>query len=194
MMRATSALFVIASATFAIACSDGRSEQPYGYGSPDPLPSTSTPSSATPILVDVDTGKTMNAAPGDGVGIFVEYAAGGQWHVWWTCDTNKTSESCAFNIKIAAKTGLMSNLALSGAVQGDSLLQSDDHTLSAVTSTTSNAVDVKFTGDPGGTIEIEAAVGGIDDSSFFFFVQNGTVNGGYSGTLSDPLRFEGTAP
>jgi hypothetical protein len=193
MMRATSALFVIASAAFAIACSDGRSEQPYGYGSPAPSSSTST-STATPILVDVDTDKTMNAAPGDGVGIFVEYAAGGQWHVWWTCDTNKTNESCAFSIKIAAKTGSMSNLALSGAVQGDTLQQSDAQTLDAVTTTTSNAVDVKFNGDPGGTIEIEAAVGGVDDSSFFFFVQDGTVNGGYTGTLSDPLRFEGTAP
>jgi hypothetical protein len=193
-MRATSALFVIASAAFAIACSDGQSNEPYGYGStPGPSAST-TPSSVTPILVDVDTGKTMNAAPGDGVGIFVEYAAGGQWHVWWTCDTNKTNESCAFNIKIATKTGSMSNLALSGAVQGDSLVQTDTQTLQATTTTTSNAVDVKFTGDPGGTIEIEAAVGGVDDSSFFFFVQDGTVNGGYSGTLTDPLRFEGNTP
>jgi hypothetical protein len=196
MMRATSALFVIATAAFAIACSDGHSEQPYGeYESTTPTPSSSTPTDApTPILVDVDTNKTMNAAPGDGVGIFVEYAAGGQWHVWWTCDTNKTSESCAFTIKIATKTGSMSDLVLAGTAQGDSLQQSDTQTLDAVTTTTSNAVDVKFTGDPGGTIEIEAAVGGVDDSSFFFFVQNGTVNGGYTGALSDPLRFEGNTP
>ncbi len=193
-MRATSALFVIASAAFAIACSDGQSNDPYGYGSAPSPSATTTPSSVTPILVDVDTGKTMNAAPGDGVGIFVEYAAGGQWHVWWTCDTNKTNESCAFNIKIAAKTGSMSDLALSGAAQGDNLQQTDTQTLIATTTTTSNAVDVKFTGDPGGTIEIEAAVGGVDDSSFFFFVQDGTVNGGYAGTLTDPLRFEGNSP
>jgi hypothetical protein len=195
MMRATSALFVIATAAFAIACSDGQSQDPYGYGStPVPATSTSTPDSTTPILVDVDTGKTMNAAPGDGVGIFVEYAAGGQWHVWWTCDTNKTNEPCAFGIKITAKTGSISDLQLAGAVQGDSIQQTDSQTLTATTNTTSNAVDAKFTGDAGGTIEIEATVGGVDDSSFFFFVQDGTVNGGYTGTLTDPLRFEGNTP
>jgi hypothetical protein len=192
-MRATSALFVMASAAFAIACSDGRSDPPYGYGS-TPSPSSSATSTPTPILVDVDTGKTMNAAPGDGVGIFVEYAAGGKWHVWWTCDTNKTSESCAFNVQIAVKSGSMTGLALSGAAQGDDLQQSDAQTLQATTTTTSNAVDVRFAGDPGGTIEITASVGGGNDSSFFFFVQNGTVNGGYTGQLSDPLRFEGNAP
>jgi hypothetical protein len=194
MMRATSALFFIASAAFAIACSDGHSDEPYGYAT-TPAPSSSTGTdSTTPILVDVDTNKTMNAAPGDGVGIFVEYGAGGQWHVWWTCDTNKTNESCAFNIKIAAKTGSISNLVLAGAVQGDSIQQSDAQTIDAVTTTTSNAVDVKFAGDAGGTIEIEASIGGVDDSSYFFFVQNGTVNGGYTGTLTDPLRFEGSTP
>jgi hypothetical protein len=194
-MRATSALFVIASAAFAIACSDGNSGGDYGYGSASgPVPSSSTAATPSPILVDVDTGKTMNAAPGDGVGIFVEYAAGGQWHVWWTCDTNKTSESCAFSVQIVATTGAMTNLALAGAVQGDNIQQTDTQTLTATTTTTSNAVDVRFAGDPGGTIQITASVGGVNDSSFFFFVQDGTVNGGYTGQLSDPLQFEGNAP
>src|SRR5437868_4514680 len=40
--------------------------------------------SATPILVDVDTNGTMTAAPGQGVGVFTEYTAGGHWHIWWT--------------------------------------------------------------------------------------------------------------
>jgi len=193
-MRALSSLFLFIPAAFLMACSDGQSTAPYGQDYGNGGSGGDTSPSVTPILVDIDTGKTMTAAPGDGVGIFVEYTSGGQWHVWWTCDTNKTNLSCAFNVKIAVKTGAMSNLALAGAVQGDNLQQSDTQTFQATTTTTSNDVDVKFSGDPGGTIEITAAVGGIADPSFFFFVQNGVVNGGYTGKLTDPLRFEGTAP
>ncbi|MEO8876417.1 MAG: hypothetical protein ABI461_12580, partial [Polyangiaceae bacterium] len=154
----------------------------------------SAASNSTPILVDVDTNKTMSAAPGDGVGIFVEYTAGGQWHVWWTCDTNKTNLSCAFDVQIGVKSGSLSNLALAGAAQGDNIQQTDAQTLHAITTTAANAVDVHFTGDPHGIIEITASVGGIPDSSFFFFVQDGVVNGGYDGKLTNPLRFEGTSP
>jgi hypothetical protein len=194
-MRASSALFVIASAAFAIACSDGNSGGDYGYGyASGPVPSTSPTTTPSPILVDVDTGKTMNAAPGDGVGIFVEYAAGGKWHVWWTCDTNKTQESCAFNVQVSVSSGAMTSLALAGAAQGDNIQQTDTSILQATTTTTSNAVDVHFSSDPGAKIQIEASVGGVDDSSFFFFVQDGTVDGGYTGQLSDPLQFEGSAP
>ena len=52
----------------------------------------------------------------------------------------------------------------------------------------------RFDTDPGAIITVDAAMGGIHDGRFLFFVQDGKVNGGYSGALTDPLMLEGTTP
>src|SRR5258706_11303842 len=72
--------------------------------------STPTPAAQTPLLVTVDTDKVMNATPGDGVGVFIEYKTGGTWHVWWTCDTNKSQKPCAFDVLATASTGTIKNV------------------------------------------------------------------------------------
>src|SRR5689334_23022928 len=70
----------------------GRGE---GGGGSGAAGSTGSPS---PMLVEIDTDQTMTADPGQGVGVFVEYSKGGHWHVWWTCDTAKTRQSCEFSV------------------------------------------------------------------------------------------------
>ncbi|HEX7665055.1 MAG TPA: hypothetical protein VF407_11105 [Polyangiaceae bacterium] len=183
----------LAACTFA--CGDGHSDRDYYYGNDGTSGGgDGTPQNVTPLLVDVDTDKTMTAPGGDGVGIFVEYQTGGKGHVSWTCDTNKTNLSCAFGIKVAALSGQISNLAIDNAATNDLISQSDAQTITATTNTTTNTVSVNFAADPGGTIEITAQIGGVSDASYFFFVQNGQVNGGYTGQLTNPLRFEGKTP
>ncbi|MGH7281583.1 MAG: hypothetical protein ACRELY_08685, partial [Polyangiaceae bacterium] len=175
-MRALPILLTCSLATLALACGDNARSYP------EPGPSGSvggggSGSNAQPLLVDVDTGKTMTAAPGEGVGIFVEYKTGGHWHVSWTCDTNKTKLGCTFSLQLSSVTGQIANLAINGQAQGDNIQQTDNQTITATTSTTSNAVDITFDADAGGKIQINADVGGVQDSSFFFFVQDGQVNG-----------------
>lgn len=157
-------------------------------GSDGPAGSAASP---TPILVQVDTGKTMSADPGNGVGIFTEYSAGGHWHVWWTCDTNQTNQSCTFDLRvsgaainnIAYEKPLPSDTAQSGPTQID---------IHAVTSTA--VAGVTFDTEAGATIQLEAQVDAVADPSFFFFVQDGKVNGGYAGKLTNPLLFQGKNP
>jgi hypothetical protein len=43
-------------------------------------------------------------------------------------------------------------------------------------------------------ITVEASVGGVKDGSFLFFVQDGKVNGGYAGKLTNPLQLQGKTP
>ena len=191
-MRVLPILLTLSLASFALACSDGND---HSYPVPASSASPSGNGSSTqPLLVDVDTGKTMTAAPGEGVGIFVEYKAGGHWHVSWTCDTNRTSLECTFSLQLSSITGQIANLSVNGQAQGDNVQQTDTQTINARTTTTSNAVDITFDTDAGGKIQINANVGGVQDPSFFFFVQNGEVNGGYQGQLTDPLQFEGNSP
>src|SRR5262245_53008903 len=61
-------------------------------------PPDETPPAQTPMAVTIDTDQTMTAGPGDGTGLFVEYAAGGHWKIWLTCDTNKTGQACPFDV------------------------------------------------------------------------------------------------
>lgn len=168
---------------------------PQRMSTPSPSGSSSTtPPAPTPLLVKVDTGRTLNADPGQGVGIFVEYAGAGNWHVWWTCDTAKTGAACAFDVRIASESGDLASIQSEGVLASDSIVSSDPRTIDAHSNTGANAVGVRFAAPAGGSISIDASVGGVRDPSFFFFVQDGKPNGGYAGPLTDPLRFVGTVP
>lgn len=49
-------------------------------------------------VVSIDRGGLLDAEPGEGVGIFVEYLGNGEWNLWTTCDSELTSASCAYDI------------------------------------------------------------------------------------------------
>lgn len=149
--------------------------------------------STSAMLVEVDTDQTMNAVGGEGVGVFVEYAKGGHWHVWWTCDTNQTQQSCNFSVSMTAATGNISNIDASQL--GDGLYTSPSTSRLDTTSTTTTDVKgVKFDTSAGAVITVEAALGSVEDGSFLFFVEDGKVNGGFTGKLTNPLRFQGSTP
>lgn len=205
MLRSTtfSIVATAALATAAVACvvesnDHGMSGGGSGMAStPNPSGTSATPpSSVAPILVEVDTNKTMNAAPGDGVGVFVEYGAGGKWHVWWTCDTNRTAQTCDFRVKASVTSGAISNAKTEkpGEAYLDPALGVGATSIGATTTTTTQIHGVTFETQPGAVITIDAAVGQYHDSSFLFFVQDGKVNGGYAGKLTNPLQFVGKTP
>jgi hypothetical protein len=145
------------------------------------------------MLVVVDTDQTMTAEPGDGVGVFVEYAAGGKWTIWWTCDTTRTQQSCDFVVSATAQSGNLGNVD-SSRVQGGTVTSPTPSRVEARVRTTSELHGVSFTTGPGAIITLEASVGGIKSGDFLFFVQDGKVNGGYKGKLTNPLQLQGSSP
>jgi hypothetical protein len=147
-------------------------------------------STVSPMLVDVDTDQTMSATPGDGVGVFIEYKTGGGWHVWWTCDTNTSNQTCNFNVKVSA-TSPITNLATQGTAQ---VSTQNPAVLSFQTVTGASIDGVTFSTNPGDVITLDATVDGAPNGSFVFFVQDGKVNGGYTGKLTNPLKLEGNKP
>ena len=166
---------------------------------PTPTATETTPAPTQPMVVSVMSNQTMTANPGDGVGVFVEYKAGGHWKVWETCDTNKSNQGCDFTLGFSSATGALSNVAsLPGAVTNTAPAGSGGG-FTATTSITTQVAGVSFDAAPGARVTIDATVSGLHSGDFFFFVEadaNGTpqVNGGYGGKLSDPLSFEPTAP
>jgi hypothetical protein len=163
---------------------------PVGAGTSAPPP---TPSTQAPMLVDVDTGQTMTADPGKGVGVFIEYAAGGKWHIWWTCDTSTTGQSCDFSVSASVATGTIGNLDTT-ELAGGSVTTPTASRVDARVTTSTEVHGLTFTTNAGAVLTVQASVGGIQDGSFLFFVQDGKVNGGYAGPLTNPLQLQGSTP
>lgn len=210
IMKAVSLLVVTLAATSITACVYeneaprrlGPEPTPYspdpapaspGDDTSDPAPTTPGNSSPSPMLVEVDADQTMTAVGGEGVGVFIEYGKGGHWHVWWTCDTAQTRQSCDFSVSAAAASGNISNVDAS-ELAGGFVTTSTASRVEATSTTTTEIHGIRFDTNPGAIVTVEAAVGGLKDGSFLFFVQDGKVNGGFAGKLTNPLQLQGNAP
>ena len=174
--------------------------EPVGSGAVGPIsPPTDTPTtSPAPLLVVVDTDQVMNADPGKGVGIFTEYFAGGKWHVWWTCDTQISNQSCDVALSATVASGAIENLD-AGDLQGGFTATPAPSSVEARATTTNQVHGITFTTNPGAIVTLEATVGGLREGpgqnrSFFFFVQDGKINGGFAGRLTNPLQLQGKTP
>jgi hypothetical protein len=150
------------------------------------------------MLVDVDPNRTMNATPGQGVGVFTQYQTGGHWDIWWTCDTSKTGLPCAFDVTVTVTTGTIANVTAQMLETNDTLTDTSSQDIELVTTTTTGIDGVTFdTVVPAGTtpiITLNAKLSGMDAPQYLFFVQDGQINGDYAGTLTDPLMLEPSSP
>jgi hypothetical protein len=183
---------------FALGCGESSSSYEsgvsYGYGGSSSSGGSGSSSGSTkPMLVLVDNDRTMNANPGDGVGVFTEYRTGGHWRVWWTCDTNKTNQSCTFDVSATVTGGSVTNVAGVSLAAGDTLSQGGAQ-IQAQTTTTTSVQGMTFDAPAGATITLDAQMDAQRDGSFLFFVQDGKIDGGYTGTLTDPLMLQPSAP
>jgi hypothetical protein len=152
-------------------------------------PSTTPAPAPKPVIADVsiDPGATMAANPGEGVGVYVEYAGEGHWTVFTTCDTGASSASCDFDLIISAD----SSVTLS-AVQGSDLAASDSLTLGLdgairLKATTAYGMNgFSFDADPGATIELDTKVDGEAQPRFVYAISGGAV---LKGVPSNPVQF-----
>ncbi len=151
----------------------------------------SSGSAAAPELVYVDANQTLESTPGQGIGVYVEYETGGHWRISWTCDTGLTHLSCNFVVDASAATGTIANPAATAFESSDSLTEPSPQQIEATTTTTTGIDAVVFDTTPGARITVNVQ---LNAPVSFFFVQDGKVNGGYQGPLTNPLMFEPSTP
>ena len=169
-----------------------------GSASPTPAPTETPTTSPAPILAILDTDQVMNADPGQGVGIFTEYFTGGKWHVWWTCDTSLSNQTCEVALSATVTSGTVDSVDAS-ELQGGFVTTPNPSRVEARATTSTQVHGITFTTKPGAVVTLEATVGGLREGpgpngSFFFFVQDGKINGGFSGRLTNPLQVQGKTP
>jgi len=98
-------------------------------------------------------------------------------------------------VGVHVETGKLSNVRGDQLLAGDSVTTTRTAPTRAASTTTSTGVaGIRFDSDPSAIISLTATVDGVANPAYFFFVQSGKVNGGYTGQLTDPLRLPSSTP
>jgi hypothetical protein len=138
--------------------------------------------------LEIDSGGQVQQEAGSGIGVSVEYTAGGQWSVGSSCDTALSGLRCIFDILVSTDeaAGITAFEALE-LEQEDDLRALDPSALSAELDTGGDADGFGFTTAPGATVRVSALLydpadgnwlSWSDDPRFISWVGHGAVHQG----------------
>jgi len=144
----------------------------------------------------IDTDSLLDVAPGQGVGVFVEYAAAGRWHVFAACDTalpaNTTKQACYFDV-VVHPVGEGSILGISAdSLESDdsvALVGSDGVQMLSIT-------DYDFDGffvdtDEGTGLSVDVLIDDYCAATYVYWVGGGAV---HEGAPSTPFELIPSSP
>lgn len=154
---------------------------------------TPNPPSEAPRLVDIESDVSLNSAPGEGVGVFVEYYPGGTYRVWATCDTNSSGQTCPIDVYMSVDTS-----STIGVVSGDDLegydyinLDTSAGTVDLHIETASDVDAIEINTTPGAILRLEAHLDGVPQPRFVYWFGNGVL---HEGAPTSPVDFQPTVP
>ncbi len=181
LLGAVTALLASGAAGCVVQDTDPYYGDPYDYPGGDTSPSTDIKT------VNVDPGTTLDASPGTGVGLFVEYAAGGHWHVFTTCDTNISSLDCQFDIRVQSvgNDDSISNVEPEDLEPGDHI-SSRSQSVHLITDTVTQQNGFTFDTTDGASIQLEMTLDGDYQPRFIYWFGDSVL---HQGAPSDPIVF-----
>jgi hypothetical protein len=182
-------LFCAAGLSWAATGCDGA---PDGDGGPTSLPPDET-LTANPDSAAIDTGATLSSPAGAGVGVFVEYAAGGHWTVTTACDTATSGQSCGFDIFVAAgdDTTTLSNPDGTTLAPEDGIEIANDGSYHLFTNTATTLEGMTFDATAGGSVEIEMYLDGVPQPRFVYWIGGKVL---HTGAPTDPMILAPSSP
>lgn len=144
----------------------------------------------------IDTDATLtDVEPGRGVGLFVEYAAGGRWHVYVTCDSLDSELPCGWDVIVSTSSTITAVESEPGPeVWLEPLRDSDGRSYSGLrflSETTTELEGVSFETTPGTAIRLDVLLDGVADGRYTYWVGGGAVHRGAPSAVIDLLP---TAP
>jgi hypothetical protein len=158
---------------------------------PPPDDGTNPPPS-DPMLVTIDADKTISAEPGEGVGLFVEYAAGGTWRLWTSCDTNYSNVACAFDVVLSVDTASEITKVEGEDLEGfDEAGTYDEGSAFFVADTDSNLDAVVVHTTEGAILRVDMLLDGYPEARFIYWFGEDVL---HQGAPSNPVDFEPSAP
>ncbi|MDI1449411.1 hypothetical protein [Polyangium sp. 6x1] len=151
------------------------------------------PPTEQPMQMSIETDVQLDAVPGDGVGVFVEYYASGVYRIWTTCDTNFSGLSCPMDIFTSVDTS-----STIDAVTTDDLEGADHVNIHEAAGTVDMHVDtgvdfdaIEISTTPGAILRLEVLIDGVPQPRFVYWFGNGVL---HNGAPTSPVDFVPTVP
>jgi hypothetical protein len=146
------------------------------------------PSAEEAMLMTIDTDATVTAEPGEGVGIFVEYAAGGTWRIWTTCDTNHSNAPCYFDIFASVDTSSeLLDIFSDESESGDQVRLYSEGTAYFGATTESDVDAMVLNTTPGAIVRLEVYLDGVEQPRFLYWFGDGVL---HRGAPTHPIDLE----
>lgn len=153
----------------------------------DPNPETPDPEPNDITTVSIQPDQVLDAKPGEGVGIFVEYATGGKWHVWTTCDTFVSKQVCSFQIYAGARRAQELLAYATDDVEGfDEVSDLGDGTVQLLVDTDSDTDHLLLELNEGSQLQLEVYLDGQSAESFVYWVSDDVI---HAGAPANPVGF-----
>jgi hypothetical protein len=145
------------------------------------------------VTAKIDTGETLTTDKGKGAGVFIEYAEGGRWHVFTSCDYDLYGEECQWDVLASVGSGgQITNAEIESAESADGdKLYSDSTSVNLVVSTASDFDGMTFSTQPGATVRIDVLLGGAADARYIYWVGDGGL---HTGAPSNPIDLKPSTP
>lgn len=149
---------------------------------------------ATNVLsVDIDTGASLEAEPGKGVGVQVAYVGDGAWRIAATCDTIASGYACSWDLVASvASPGAMAFTEEASTVGAeDRVLRVDPAAYRLVLWTEKETDLVELAAPPDEPLQLDVFLDGSHDSAGVSWVEGHVVK---SGAPSNPIEFSPIVP
>lgn len=149
----------------------------------DPPPDV--PAEVSEVIIQPD--RVLEAVPGEGVGVFVEYQTGGKWRIWTTCDTFTSKTVCSY--EIFANVTRVEHLHTYGTeeVEGfDEVKAFEDGTVQLIADTDSDIDALVLEVEEGQPLDLEVYLDGQSAQPFVYWVSDDVI---HAGAPDNPVRF-----
>jgi hypothetical protein len=133
-------------------------------------------------VIDVD--QLLDVEPGDGAGAFIEYEAGGNYHVTTSCDVAENGECYWDIIVMPLDDSPVLSVSPIDLESDDSLTFGEGNQLRLVAKTGKDFDGFSFQTDAGAAIRVDAFLDDAPANPYLFWVGDGALR---SGAPSNPI-------
>ena len=140
----------------------------------------------------IDTGSDISVNPGSGAGAFIEYDAGGGWHVYTTCDTAKSDVSCLWDIIVSTeRSDDLLSFDPESLGEADSLDWYTSRGVRLVAETTTDVKGLFLEAAPGATVRVDVYLDDAPAPEFIYWIGGGGL---HQGSPTNPIDLTPTSP
>jgi hypothetical protein len=167
-----------------VGCGYGGRDHHHDYYDDDYEPSNGGSTSQTIEQATIDVDQLLDVEPGDGAGAFIEYEAGGNYHVTTSCDVAENGD-CYWDIVVMPlDDSPVANVTPIDLESDDSLSFGAGNQLRLVAVTEDDFDGFSFQTEAGAAIRVDALLDDAPANPYLFWVGDGALR---AGAPSNPI-------